>query len=160
VTAQQARRAGYLEEFVKFWSDRPETERIWISFYTPQIGEQSPESLDAHDRDRLLADMIHFCSAYPKLRMSRELVEAFADPPKSPSECLFAQVTTSISANLETRITPCQFGGQPDCARCGCLASAGLTAIARHRLLGVIPVGAIFSGSVRLGQSVGRSLSA
>ena len=28
-----------------------------------------------------------------------------------------------------TRITPCQFGGTPDCAECGCMASAGLEAV-------------------------------
>jgi hypothetical protein len=55
---------------------------------------------------------------------------------------------------LKTAITPCMFGGAPDCANCGCMASAGLAAIARHQLLGVIPVGAIFSGSVRVGQRV------
>src|SRR5262249_54764150 len=33
VTRQQVRRPGYLEEFVRFWSDRPETEKIWVSLY-------------------------------------------------------------------------------------------------------------------------------
>ena len=39
---------------------------------------------------------------------------------------------------------------------CGCMAWAGLTAIARHRLLAVVPVGAIFTGSVRVGDHVNR----
>jgi hypothetical protein len=62
----------------------------------------------------------------------------------------------SVSADLTTRITPCQFGGAPDCANCGCIASAGLAAVARHQLFGFIPVGSIFTGSVRLGEQVRR----
>jgi hypothetical protein len=36
---------------------------------------------------------------------------------------------------------PCQLGGNPDCRNCGCMASAGLEAIGRHRYKGWIPVG-------------------
>ena len=39
-------RQGYLEEFVRFWSERAEIERIWMSLYTPQVGEVSEERLD------------------------------------------------------------------------------------------------------------------
>jgi hypothetical protein len=53
---------------------------------------------------------------------------------------------------LKTEITPCQFGGTPDCASCGCVASMGLAAVAAHKLGGVIPVGAIFRASVKIGQ--------
>src|SRR5258708_1866213 len=42
-TRQQARRDGYLEEFVKFWSAEPNTKQIWVSLYTPQIGEVSDQ---------------------------------------------------------------------------------------------------------------------
>jgi hypothetical protein len=69
---------------------------------------------------------------------------------------VFAQTTRSISADLKTRITPCQFGGSPDCANCGCIASAGLAAVARHQLFGVIPVGQIFTGSLKVGQRMRR----
>ena len=34
----------------------------------------------------------------------------------------FAQATACVSADLRTPITPCQFGGQPDCSSCGCMA--------------------------------------
>ena len=64
--------------------------------------------------------------------------------------------TTTISADLTTRITPCQFGGEPDCANCGCIASAGLAAVARHHLLGFIPIGSIFTGSVKIGERMRR----
>ena len=62
-----------------------------------------------------------------------------------------------ISADLKTRITPCQFGGAPDCSNCGCIASAGLAAVARHRVWGLIPVGPIFDGSLKVGQHMRRT---
>ena len=154
VTGQQARRDGYLEEFVQCWSAREEVEKIWISLYTPQVGEDSIEKLDARDRGRVVADLFCLRSRYSKLQLPKEFLEVYAAPPKSPEECLFAQLTTSMSADLQTVITPCQFGGVPDCENCGCFASAGLAAVARHRLLGVIPVGAIFSGSAWIGDRV------
>lgn len=154
VTAQQARRAGYLEEFVQYWSARGEVEKIWISLYTPQAGEQSIEKLDARDRRSVIADLFSLRTRYSKLQLPEEFLEVYGAPPKSPEECLFAQLTTSVSADLRTVITPCQFGGEPDCENCGCFASAGLAAIARYRLLGVIPVGAIVSGSAWIGDRV------
>jgi hypothetical protein len=36
------------------------------------------------------------------------------------------------------------------------MASAGLAAVARHQLFGVIPVGSIFNSSLKLGQQVRR----
>jgi hypothetical protein len=32
----------------------------------------------------------------------------------------------NYSADLETRVQPCFFGGDPDCSQCGCAVSAGL----------------------------------
>jgi len=81
---------------------------------------------------------------------------AYADPPSSPEECVFARTTTTISADLTTKITPCQFGGAPDCANCGCIASAGLAAVARHQLFGFIPVGSLFTGSLKIGERLRR----
>src|SRR5438128_141089 len=43
VTAQMAGRAGYLEEFVRFWSARDEIKQIWFSLFTPQVGAQDAE---------------------------------------------------------------------------------------------------------------------
>ena len=154
VTRQQARRAGYLEEFVRFWSAREETGKIWMSLYTPQVGEVSDERLDPRDREQVVADLFRLRSNYSKLELPKALLEVYAAPPKSPDECIFARTTMTISANLETAITPCQFGGVPDCGNCGCIASAGLAAVARHRVLVIIPVGAIFNGSLRIGQGV------
>jgi hypothetical protein len=84
--------------------------------------------------------------------MPEGLIRQLASPPHSPDECVFALTTQTISADLKTRITPCQFGGDPDCESCGCIASMGLSAVAAHKLGGIIPVGAIFKASVKIGQ--------
>jgi MoaA/NifB/PqqE/SkfB family radical SAM enzyme len=156
VTRQQVNRPGYIEEFLRFWSPRPEITKIWFSLYTPQLGEISAERLRPSDRERVIADLLALRLRYPKLQMPQRLIEAYAAPPQSPAECVFARTTTIISADLETTISPCQFGGTPDCANCGCLASAGLAAIARHHILGFIPVGSIFTGSMKVGEQLRR----
>src|ERR1700719_3783286 len=40
VTGQIAGRPGYLEEFLRFWSPRPEVKRVWVSLFTPQQGAE------------------------------------------------------------------------------------------------------------------------
>ena len=100
----------------------------------------------------LLALRLH----YPKLALPRGLIEVYANPPDSPDECVFARTTTTVSADFKTPITPCQFGGAPDCSNCGCIASAGLAAVARHRLFGFVPVSTIFTGSLKVGEQLRR----
>ncbi len=156
VTRQQSQRDGYLEEFVRLWSENPDTRQIWISLYTPQLGEVSEERLRSADRQRVVAELMHLRGKYPKLRMPHGLIAVLAEPPRSPDECVFAQTTTCISADFTREITPCQFGGNPDCSNCGCIASAGLGALGRHRLPGGLRVGAIFEQSLRIGKGVRR----
>ena len=83
-------------------------------------------------------------------------LETYARPPASPAECTFARTTECLSADLERHIVPCQFGGNPDCSNCGCIASASLEAIARHRLPGGIRVGAVLNASMIAGRAVAR----
>jgi MoaA/NifB/PqqE/SkfB family radical SAM enzyme len=154
VTRQQVQRDGYLEEFARFWSDNPDTRQIWFSLYTPQIGERSDERLRPEDRERVVAALMHLRSVYPKIRMPEGLIKVYADPPQNPAECIFARTTTCVSADFERQIAPCQFGGNPDCANCGCIASAGLGALGRHKLAGRIEVGALFGQSLRVGDRV------
>ena len=156
VTRQQARREGYIEEFLKIWQANADTRLIWVSLYTPQKGELSAERLTAADRSRVIADLRRLRPQFPKLQLPDGLLAVYATPPKTPADCIFAQTTECFSADLERRITPCQFGGDPDCNNCGCMASAGLEAIGRHRLGGGIPVGRIFYASTRIGQTVAR----
>ncbi len=156
ITRQQVNRQGYLEEFVRFWSARTEIQKIWVSLYTPQIGEISAERLLPADRDRVIADLMALRQRYGKLEMPKALIEAYAEPPDSPDTCVFARTTLCVSADLSTRITPCQFGGAPDCSNCGCLASAGLAAVAHHELFGVIPIAMLFTGSMKVGERIRR----
>ncbi|MBI4266357.1 MAG: radical SAM protein [Acidobacteria bacterium] len=156
VTRQQARCEGYLEEFLRTWQENPDTRKIWISLYTPQRGEISAERLSAADRARVIADLRRLRTHFSKLQMLDGMLNVYARPPQSPEECIFAQTTECFSSDLERHIMPCQFGGDPDCANCGCVASAGLEAIGRHRLAGHIPVGRIFHASLLVGRTVER----
>jgi MoaA/NifB/PqqE/SkfB family radical SAM enzyme len=156
VTRQQVNRAGYIEEFLQFWSNKAEVRKIWMSLYTPQVGEMSDERLTPEDRRRVVSDLMALRHRYPKLESPEGMLNVYANPPASPDECVFAKTTTSISADLTTRIEPCQFGGTPDCQNCGCVASAGLAAVARHMLWGFVPVGKIFTGSVAVGGVMRR----
>jgi sulfatase maturation enzyme AslB (radical SAM superfamily) len=156
VTRQQVRREGYLAEFVHYWEENPHTRLIWISLYTPQRGELSAERLTPADRTRVIADLRYLRTRVDKLQILDGMLNVFAKPPQSPSECIFAQTTDCFSSDLERRITPCQFGGNPDCSNCGCIASAGLEAIGRHRLKGGLPVGKIFYASLAVGKTVQR----
>jgi len=57
VTRQMLARPGYLADFCRFWSDRPEVRQIWFSIYTPQQGDNSPERLRPQDRDVLFGEL-------------------------------------------------------------------------------------------------------
>jgi len=153
VTGQMMKRPGYLKEFLEFWTPRPEIRKVWFSLFTPQVGDRLPEMLQQHERDRAITDMMALRREFPKLDMPEGLIRQFATPPKAPKECVFALTTQTVSADLKTKIVPCQFGGNPDCGSCGCIASMGLAAVAAHKLGGIIPVGAIFRASVRIGQA-------
>ena len=156
VTRQQVRRDGYLQEFLDYWQANPNTRLIWISLYTPQIGELSTERLTKADREKVIADLSRMRKNYSKLQMLDGMLKVYANPPDSPEKCIFAQTTECFSSDLERRITPCQFGGKPDCQNCGCIASAGLEAIGRHRLKGGLAVGKIFYASLAIGRTVAR----
>jgi MoaA/NifB/PqqE/SkfB family radical SAM enzyme len=156
ITRQQVQREGYVEEFVDLWSKNPHCRQIWMSLYTPQIGEESAEKLRPEDRERVVAALMLLRRRYPKLRMPEGLIQSYVHPPESPGDCIFAQTTTCVSADFEKEISPCQFGGAPDCANCGCIASAALKAVGRHKLPLGIPVGSIFGGSLRVGNAVRR----
>jgi hypothetical protein len=91
---------------------------------------------------------------YPELDMPERLIEQFTSLPRGPEKCVFAQTTRTISADLVTKITPCQLGGAPDCESRGCVAAMGLDAVAAHRWAGLMPVDAVFRASLKIGRSV------
>jgi MoaA/NifB/PqqE/SkfB family radical SAM enzyme len=152
VTKQTLCRAGYLSDFASFWSSRPEVRKIWFSLFTPQKGNESAERLDPEDRKAALEALAQLRRVFPKIYLPDAVLNGYYHPPPSPRECIFAQTTNCISADLTTRITPCQFGGQPVCSECGCIASAGLASIGRYKLAGVLPVARIFSVSKSFGD--------
>src|SRR5437879_8670546 len=57
VTRQMTERPGYLCEFLGFWSARTETEKIWVSLFTPQIGETSYEILPQAARAEVVSEL-------------------------------------------------------------------------------------------------------
>lgn len=156
VTRQQVRREGYLEEFVTFWQANANTRLIWVSLYTPQVGEISIERLTRADRTTIINELRRLKPLYSKLQILESMLEVYANPPESPDECIFAQTTECYSSDLERVITPCQLGGNPDCKNCGCIATAGLEAIGRHRLKVGIPIGKIFYASLKVGAAAER----
>jgi MoaA/NifB/PqqE/SkfB family radical SAM enzyme len=153
ITSQIVERPGYLDEFLAFWSSRPEVARIWFSIFTPQYGATDPEILTPSQRTSVIAQLRLLSQKYPLLNMPELVIDEIASPPKSPDECIFARTTKTISADLTTPITPCQFGGEPDCAQCGCIASMGLAAVGHHKVLGSLTAGHLFMASDRLGKS-------
>lgn len=158
VTRQMTERTGYLAEFCRFWSSRREARKIWFSLYTPQEHDQSDERLSRDDRVRVVKEIATIRESYPKVYAPDVVLKGYIQPPSSPEECIFAQTTACISADLATRVSPCQFGGRPVCDECGCIASAGLAAIGRARLAGLVSVSSIFSASRRFGYAVGNKL--
>jgi hypothetical protein len=153
VTRPMLGRPGYLNDFCGFWSDRPEVRKIWFSIYTPQEGESSPERLRAQDRETLLQEL-SATVRFPKVHLPRMVLDGYRNPPRSPAECEFARVTTSLSADLSTSITPCQLGGKPVCQECGCLASAAMHGVGMLKIGGVLPLSRILNASLRVVESV------
>lgn len=154
ITAQMMCRPGYLKEFVESWSGKEEVTRIWMSMFTPQQGESRAEILSREQRLRAANELLELQKSFPKLDLRPAVIREFLNPPASPEECIFAQTTEIVSADLKTRIVPCQFGGKPDCSQCGCIASMGLAAIGHKRLLFGITAGQILKASMRIGSAL------
>jgi MoaA/NifB/PqqE/SkfB family radical SAM enzyme len=156
VTRQMTKRAGYFDEFSSFWSSRPEVWKIWFSLFTPQVGATDEEILGPAEREEVLQALAALRAKYPKVYLPDETLRGFRNPPRTPDECIFARTTVNYTADLRTRIEPCQFGGTPDCAQCGCIASAGLKAVADYKLLGFVPLGTLYRASDAVGRNVAR----
>jgi len=154
VTGQMMKRPGYLKDFLKFWTPRQEIKKVWFSLFTPQVGDALPEMLTAEERACVITELLELRTRFPKLDMSERVIRQFASPPHAPQECVFAKTTQTVSADLATEITPCQFGGTPDCASCGCIASMALASLANYRLGGFLPLGSIFKTSVKIGAAL------
>lgn len=156
ITGQTAQRPGYYEEFLAFWSARPEVRKIWFSLFTPQVGAEAEEILTPAVRREVIAEIAVLRDRYPKLELPNTVIEGYKNPPQSPADCIFARTTLNITADLKNKVTPCQFGGTPDCSQCGCIASAGLAAVGSYRLFNILPLRSIYNASDRIGKTLAR----
>jgi MoaA/NifB/PqqE/SkfB family radical SAM enzyme len=154
VTAQMMQRRGYLQDFLDFWTPRPEIKKVWFSIFTPQSGASGPEILSSTERRQTVGEMLRLRRLYPKLDMSEGMIREFLSPPASPRECIFARTTDVISADLKSHVAPCQFGGNPDCSQCGCVASMGMAAVGHYKLAGFVSLGSIYNASSAIGARV------
>jgi len=147
---------GYIDRYLDFWSARPEVDRIWVSVYTPQINEDSPERLTKENRLFLAEHFNRVGHRYPKLTMHRGLMDAFLNPPDSPATCMFAKLSVNYTADLKTRVEPCVFGGSPDCAECGCSMSMGMHWLGEYKLAGPLQAKHLIRGSLAIGRFANR----
>jgi len=154
ITKPMLERAGYLEEYVSFWSRRTEVDHIWVSVYTPQIGEESPEKLTRADRQLLAERLPELARRYPKFLMNQGIASAIVAPPKNPGDCVFSKMSMNFSADLRSRVEPCVFGGAPDCTQCGCAISSALHWVRDVKLAGPLKVGHLVAGSIGVGNFV------
>jgi MoaA/NifB/PqqE/SkfB family radical SAM enzyme len=156
ITRPMLERPRYLEEYVSFWNARAEVNRIWVSVYTPQVGEQSLEILTPADREVMAQNLVALHRKYPKLLMTEGMAKAFVHPPQNPDECLFSQMSANYSADLKSRVEPCVFGGTPDCSQCGCSISGALHWIRTIKLAGPVKIDHFVRGSIGIGLLANR----
>jgi len=156
ITSAMVKRSGYIPEFVAFWSANPAVEKIWMSIFTPQRGADNVECLTPHERKSVVETLLRIRQEQRKLDMPEGMIKEFLTPPQSPENCIFANTTRTLSADFTTRVEPCQFGGDPDCSRCGCMASMGLAAVGNKKLIGPLTAGHIFWASTAIGRYVER----
>ena len=156
ITKPMMERPGYLEEYVAFWNARPEVDHVWVSLYSPQVGEQSAEMLSPEDRLRLARELPALRKRYPKFLVNDGIMQAFVNPPENPEKCLFSKMSVNYSADFKSRVEPCVFGGTPDCSQCGCAMSGALHWVEGVKVAGPLRVGHLVKGSMAIGAAVNR----
>jgi len=65
-------------------------------------------------------------------------------------------MSANYSADFETRVEPCVFGGTPDCSQCGCAASSGMHWIRGVKVAGPLKVDHFIGASVKVGLTMNR----
>jgi MoaA/NifB/PqqE/SkfB family radical SAM enzyme len=154
ITRPMLSRPSYLEEYVAFWNARPEVDHIWVSLYSPQIGEESAERLLPEDRQFVAQELPRLRPRYSKLLVPKGMAQAFVTPPKKPEDCLFSRMSMNYSADLQTHVEPCVFGGNPDCSQCGCSISSALHWIRDVKIAGPLRIGHVVQSSLAIGSKV------
>lgn len=154
ITRPMLQRLEYLEQYVSFWNTREEVDHVWVSLYTPQMGEQSAEMLTPADREFVARELPRLRKIYPKLLINDGIGQAFVNPPTEPKDCLFAKMSVNYSADFKTRVEPCVFGGTPDCSQCGCAISSALHWIKDIKAVGPVRIDHLVRGSMKIGTAV------
>ena len=154
ITRPMLARNSYLEEYVAFWNAQAEVDHIWVSLYSPQIGEESAERLTREDRERVARELPQLGRLYRKLLLPEGIGRAFINPPTNPDDCLFSKMSINYSADLQTHVEPCVFGGTPDCSQCGCSISSALHWIRDVKIAGPVKVGHLVRASLSVGSAM------
>ena len=102
VTGQITGRPGYLEEFMRFWSERPRSSASG-SASSRRRGSRGARDSDPRDARRSFERVTAPLSSVSQISDEPEMIEELRHPPQSPEECIFARTTKSLSADLETR---------------------------------------------------------
>ena len=157
VTGQMVGRQNYFEEFLSFWCGKEEVNKVWFSLFTPQKSAAGEEILTPGQREAVLSELVRLRPLFPKLFFPDPVLKGYRKPPRTPAECIFSRTTLNVTADLKGRVTPCQFGGDPDCSQCGCMASAGLNALGDYRLMGFLPLRSLFFASDRVGRAINKN---
>jgi hypothetical protein len=129
---------------------------IWVSTYTPQVGEDSAEMLTDDDRETVGRELVPLRARYTKLLMTEGLAASIRRPPQNPDACIFSKMSVNYSADLRSRVEPCIFGGTPDCSQCGCAASTGIDWLGRIKIAGPLRIGHLVENSIRIGRLMNR----
>lgn len=158
VVRKNIEQPGYMDRYLDFWNAQPEVNRIWVSVYTPQMNEESAERLTEENRKQLAAYFRAIVGRYPKLTMHKGLMDAFLLPPTNPSTCLFSKLSINYTADLKSRVEPCVFGGEPNCAECGCSMSMGMHWLGDIKVAGPLRARHLINGSLGIGRTVNRVL--
>ncbi len=156
ITRPMLERASYLEEYVSYWHARPEVDHIWVSLYSPQMDEDSRERLTQEDREFIAQALPSLGRKYPKLLVPEGMARAFVNPPASPDDCLFSKMSMNYSADFQTHVEPCVFGGNPDCSQCGCSISSALHWIRDVKVAGPLRVGHLVGSTLKVGALVNK----
>ena len=149
---------GYMDRYLDFWNSRPEVNNVWVSIYTPQLDEDSPERLTQKNRRDLASYFQSIKGKYPKATMTQGMIDAFLNPPESPASCMFSKLSVNYTADLYSRVEPCVFGGEPNCAECGCSISLGAHWIGDYKVAGPLRGRHLINGSLAIGRTVNRAL--
>ena len=145
-------RESYLDEYLAFWTSRPEIGRVWLSIYTPQKGERSEEMLTLESRRRLFELLPALKRKYPALILP-DRSHSGIQPFTPGSETL--RVYTSFDQLLrrpEDNRRAVFLWWQSDCAQCGCAVSMALHSVHGERLVLGLKTGHVIDGSLAVGR--------